>query len=661
MPLSESVRERYGFIWYSDSEIFDYDDAKLDEIAKKYHDLGYTILITFSGTHFRWSFSPWWDDITDYLRRFAKACHKYGIRLVEHHSCHLNFAANSPEQLETVLHRIRMRGLRPEKWTSFSDYVCGDPLVDGVPISSMRAINGATGEPFLTQYMAYGMCFNNPDFRRIYFNYLETLYKAGIDGIMTDDVQYAASTCTCPHCRKLFREKTGYDLPDPTHWEEFDGDYDNPIYIAWRRFRQWSTDEFQFAVNQHFESLGYTMLRPNYICTGLIANPTAYTFDNTRALWTNIFQENFVNAIPQQAWLGFAREAVHRTALAERAGVDAMSLFYPNSSHNMYFSWALSHHWGHMLLTTLLGNADLTELERPYRAFDRAYPHLFDTPIKFEDAAFWFSTSTRDYTADAVNRFMKPLAHLMEAAILSGIHCGMVFEWDTAEELLKHPIIVLPCVGMVSAQAMDNLYIYAKNGGKLIITGDFARYRADGSERSAIEIETFLAETNAIYLPNYKNNVQQAGAISERKNTINPIPAKAPACMVFYLRETGGSLLKSYINPRVVTSNPDVIPALFATATAYTLHLTNIADTIALEGATISHFDDIKHFMPWAKKLSALTVTVNTAGIGHFTQATLYTPEQKLPIIIPMRKDCNTITLSVPTETFSGYAAIELK
>ena len=129
MRVSESVTARYGFIWYSDYEIFDYDDAKLDEIAKKHHDLGYTILITFSGTHFRWSFSPWWDKITDYLRRFAKACHKYGIRLVEHHSCHLNFAAHDADQLEEVIHRIIMRGLRPEKWPGFTDYVCGDPLV----------------------------------------------------------------------------------------------------------------------------------------------------------------------------------------------------------------------------------------------------------------------------------------------------------------------------------------------------------------------------------------------------------------------------------------------------------------------------------------------------------------------------------------------------
>lgn len=137
MRESESVKEKYGFIWYSDYEIFDYDDSQLDQIAKKHYDLGYTILITFSGTHFRWSFYPWWDKITDYLSRFVSACHKYGIKVVEHHSCHLN---------------------------------SGDPLIDGVPISSMRTINGATGKPLLTVYMAYGLCYNNPDYRRIYFN-----------------------------------------------------------------------------------------------------------------------------------------------------------------------------------------------------------------------------------------------------------------------------------------------------------------------------------------------------------------------------------------------------------------------------------------------------------------------------------------------------------
>jgi len=65
--------------------------------------------------------------------------------------------------------------------------------------------------------------------------------------------------------------------------------------------------------------------------------------------------------------------------------------------------------------------------------------------------------------------------------------------------------------------------------------------------------------------------------------------------------------------------------------------------------------------MPDAKKLPALTVAINTADIGVFTQAMLYTPEQPEPIAVPMVQDGDILTLTVPAGTFAGYAAIELK
>ena len=73
------------------------------------------------------------------------------------------------------------------------------------------------------------MCFNNPDYRKVYFDYLESLYKVGIDGIMTDDVQYFGdgNACTCEHCRRLFYEKTGYSLPSPDEWDSF---YNEDVY-----------------------------------------------------------------------------------------------------------------------------------------------------------------------------------------------------------------------------------------------------------------------------------------------------------------------------------------------------------------------------------------------------------------------------------------------
>ncbi len=657
----EYKQERYGFVWYSDKEIFDASDEELDALAKKYHDMGYTVLITFSGTHFRWSFHRWWDDINTFLTRFCAVCHRYGIKVVEHHSCHLSYAANNAEEIQNVRKWINMRGLDPDKWPGIDEIVTSDPVIDGVPLSSMHCVDGATDKPSrVERYMAYGKCFNNPDFRRIYFRYLESLYKTGLDGIMTDDVQYINSgTCTCRHCRKLFREKTGYELPDTEHWSEFLGNYDDPVYVAWRRFRQESTDRFQRDVNAHFASLGLKLLRPNYVCGYLTANPTAYTYDNNRDLWTLIFQENFINNVIHQCWLDNAREAIHRVSLAERTGVDAMSLFYPASADTMYLCWALTHLWGQMMLTTLLGKQDMIELEKTYRIFDTKYPSLFASPKKVEDAAFWFSASTRDYTKEAAPRYMYPLAHLMESAIVSGYNCGFVFEWDTAEELKKHPVIILASVGMISDEEMARLKEYAADGGKLIVTGSFALFHADGSSRAPEQIESFLQETNAVYRPDYRSTLRQSTVTSERKYTKNPLPVPAPAYTVDKLRAGGGAFLGEYITKHTVISDPEILPGLYRTADGgMTLNLLNMRGVIRPEGEMVSHFDRIENFSADSAKLEAFTAALDVEGI---TSAELFTPEREDSVQLEITKENGRTLLHIPAGIFVGYAAIALK
>ncbi len=83
--------ERYTFIWYNAREIFHWTEEDFDRRAREMHEQGITTAITFSSTHFRFSFIPWWDDIHRCLANMVKACHKYGIKLVEHHSSNLRF------------------------------------------------------------------------------------------------------------------------------------------------------------------------------------------------------------------------------------------------------------------------------------------------------------------------------------------------------------------------------------------------------------------------------------------------------------------------------------------------------------------------------------------------------------------------------------------
>ena len=219
--MSSKWENRYAWIWYNKEEIFDYTEDMMREKVRPFAQAGINILIGFSCTHFRWSFYRYWDKITACIKMLASVCHEFGIKYIEHHSSQLTFNPQTPEDMEW-LERTYIKG-EHEAWSGvLEDTVDFD--VDGVPVSSFRQISGKSGKYGITTYHGYGMCYNNPDYKKAYFRYLETLYEAGIDGIMTDDIQYfgndgmgwkAFNACTCVHCRKKFREKTGYEIPSP--------------------------------------------------------------------------------------------------------------------------------------------------------------------------------------------------------------------------------------------------------------------------------------------------------------------------------------------------------------------------------------------------------------------------------------------------------------
>ena len=348
---------RYGWIWYDAKEIFEFSQEDMDAKVKRYADVGINILIGFSCTHFRWSFVRHWDKINACIEKLVGACHKYGIKYVEHHSSHLTFNPQNDEDRKWAENVLISRNSKPEDWPGFWEDAYGDPVIDGVKMSGLRQISGRSGKAGITTYHGYGMCFNNPDYRRLYFSYLEDVYQRGIDGIMTDDVQYfgndgtgwaSFNACTCEHCRRLFRKKTGYEIPQPEQWKEFYWNFKDPVFVAWKRFKDESTLDFAYAVKKHYEDLGYRMLRPNYISGVITTNVTAYPFEKCAEIWDCIFQENCSMHIISQSWPFFGAEAVHRFCMGRKRGVPAMSMFYPCTDSSLYFGWALSMAWGQL-------------------------------------------------------------------------------------------------------------------------------------------------------------------------------------------------------------------------------------------------------------------------------------------------------------------------
>ena len=55
-----------AYFWYNDDEIFHFSQEDFDRRAKDFADRGVTLVETFSFTHFRLGFYPYWDVITQF-------------------------------------------------------------------------------------------------------------------------------------------------------------------------------------------------------------------------------------------------------------------------------------------------------------------------------------------------------------------------------------------------------------------------------------------------------------------------------------------------------------------------------------------------------------------------------------------------------------------
>jgi hypothetical protein len=462
---------RFGFFWYNDREIFHATQDDLVRQAASMAETGINHVITFSCTHFRWSFIRHWDLIAEALSRVVAACHAHGIRVTEHHSSHLTFNPLNAED-EAFLDRVlKVRGSARTSWDQFREDCDADPDVDGKPLSSFRQIDGRTGEWARSNYRGWCMCFNNPDYRKSYLSYLETLYAVGIDGIMTDDVQWFGEghSCACAHCRELYREETGCEMPEPGEaWATWHGNYDDPTYVAWLDFRFRSNERFHQKVKDHYDGLGIRPLRPNYVSAALNRNWTGYTLDALPDLdW--VFQECCFSTIIRYSWPDWAVESAHRFSVGRRRGIPAMAMFYPDREDSMRFTWGLAMSWGVLYLATPEGFS-MNDQEQTLRSFERKHARLLRGQARIARIGFYDSRTNRNLYGEAEARSLRQLRTWMQACYRSNVPFDL-FQTEELERMGDYAVVVLNEVAMLSDEEWTAIRSFVVNGGTLVWTG----------------------------------------------------------------------------------------------------------------------------------------------------------------------------------------------
>ena len=668
-------QSRYGWIWYNSKEILRDTQEDIDAHVKSFADKGINILIGFSCTHFRWNFYRHFDKITECIAKIVKACHKYGIIYVEHHSCHLTFNPLTKEDYVYMDNVLEKRDSYVSDWEGLIDDAVNDFAVDGKMISSFRQISGKSGRWGITTYHGYGMCFNNEDFVAAYLKYLESLYAVGIDGIMTDDVQYfgndnmgwkAFNACTCTHCRIKFKEKYGYELPQPSEWDKFYWNFNDPAFVAWKRFKDESTLEFVYKVKKHYEDLGLNQFRPNYISSILPTNKTAYPFEKCADVWDCVFQENCTSSVIKESYLSFALESIHRYNLGRLNKIPSMSMFYPVTADALYFSWALSKAWG-QLYTNCGGEGTGGTLDEKWlRDFEIKHISSYTNPKKITDLAFMLSFDTRDYS-DGCETHQSNFIKWLQASYLCGISTDMVFENAQFKDFARHRRVVCAHTVMLSDNVLNKLRRYVKEGGHLITIGDFAKYKPDGSLRSRVTIgrkseELGIGKVTVLSDEDCYDNYHWVLNINRFETDLSKATKEAAEYAVDKLRATGGkTLLDAISNDTImkVTSEQDVYASLFKVRNGFALNIVNTEDTITKEGLT-NHLLPIPAFVKGAKEIkNDIQIDINMDIPAK--KITLYSPERNRSLAIPFTNTDSKLSFIVPKKKFAGYALIEIK
>ena len=247
-----NFRERYRAIsWWLTYDDFRWPDLdiadkirwKADNMAKN----GVNMAIIF-GAHWRWDWMPVWTMLHDLIATMADELHQRNIKLFDHHSAVLAQRYNTREELR------ELRKRHPHHISPAPTFAAGASWeYKGQKLDDWCMRNVTDGKVnYLPMYQTVEFCINNPGFVEAYLDYAKTLFaETNIDGFNCDDGFYYAGfkSCGCEHCRRMFRENYGYELPpadDLTFW----GNWDNEAWRRWVDMRHESAGAFLQKVRE---------------------------------------------------------------------------------------------------------------------------------------------------------------------------------------------------------------------------------------------------------------------------------------------------------------------------------------------------------------------------------------------------------------------------
>jgi len=404
----------------------------------------------------------------DRLKAYLPLAHKRGIRVIVYFNCHWynkEFGKEHPN------------------WLQIKE--------DGKPVDNLYG----TGTRF---------CINNPHFRQWVFQILRDLLKYEIDGIFYDGAGFGVSTCYCPECKRLFRERTGEEIPPKS-------DHQHPLWKDLIDFQAESRAKFYSDSNAIIKDVNSEILF--YVN----ANGNWPTWTNGRDNHKIIKHVDILGAEGGFIYGDLNQTSIYKPGiiakLLSQQSKGKPVIVFDCAGHKPWSWYSLPETEVALLLAeTLAGGANYwvalspddcgAKAVKEYNQFIKKNPDtFFKTESLARIALLWPSASANFYTGSSI-----PLTDLTEkrpaegigdiSQEFSGFYEGLaraqvpfdIIEQENLKDLSNYQLLVLPNVACLSQEAIKGLRDFVKKGGNLVASFETSLYNETGKRKNNFQL-----------------------------------------------------------------------------------------------------------------------------------------------------------------------------
>ena len=393
--------------------------------------------ITIDGLHSRLLFADQHNNIEKQMKMLVDECHRSGIKVIDHYSLTLLW-----------------------NWGNGMRFLVEHP--------------GWLQRSLKNNLPNRGICPNNPEFRKFYFNYIKDfIRKTDIDGMMVDEIGFQNRySCGCEHCRAMFKRDTGLSLPldecSPLVYK-----LNSNIFKSFFSWRAKSIGDFYVAmrkeinkVKPEFTLLNYTTHRLFYQRETFVNNGISITEAARACDWLGI---EIMTRNPMASFRTVFAFGKLINSMREAYNSPIYRLVYTRNYDIAYFSWALNSMLGQV--TWFISPVPKSR-GKSFTSFSGVMDNFRARPKA--TVAVLFSTQSRDWgiyylsAAKDTNGFIENLNDRNIPSI------AVIEPSLTLEKLKDIPVLILPSASCISNGQISTVKQYAENGGTLVLTASSA-------------------------------------------------------------------------------------------------------------------------------------------------------------------------------------------